>query len=105
MKMSWQSLTANKKSCLLKSVWRRTAESRRKFLSVLSALEHCVELGAARSETMGRSWRGTRQGDWDGQSLRHMICQERWRERLAWQRGGGKASPLLSNVLEQPVAF
>lgn len=37
VKMSWQSFTANKTSCLLESVWRRTAESRRKFLSVLRA--------------------------------------------------------------------
>lgn len=35
MKMSWQSFTANETGCLLESVWR-TAESRRKFLSVLS---------------------------------------------------------------------
>lgn len=88
LKMSWQPLTANKTSCLLKSVWRRAAESRRKFLSVLSAPGTLCSVGSCQFRNNGeklelvKAWgtssamRGGGRG-WFGREVEgrhHLFC-------------------------------
>lgn len=97
VKMSWQSLPANKTSCLLESVWRRTAENRRKFLSVLSAPGTLHSAGSCQFRNNGEKLERdqARQPRWSkpgahglpGELEGEAGLAERWREGLTSTAG------------------
>lgn len=111
VKMSWQSFTANKTSCLLESVWRRTAESRRKLLSVRSAPGTQCSVVSCQVRNNGEKLQRdqARQLRWSKPGARHLPGEvegeaggaERWREGITSSAGQKETE----NVLEQPVTF